>query len=54
MRKPQEVADKTPMERLAAFTRKLIAVPKTEIDKRAREYDNRKRERKAKGILPVG
>ena len=37
---------KTPMERLADFARKLIAVPKTEIDKMASEYDAKKRERK--------
>jgi hypothetical protein len=34
------------MERLASFTKKLIAIPKDEIDKKAREYDTRKRNRK--------
>jgi len=38
----------TPMERLAAFTKKLIAVPKSEIDQRARKYDARKKKRKKK------
>ena len=39
---------KTPMERLADFTKKLISVPKKEIDKSARDHDANKRGRQSK------
>ncbi len=38
----------TPMERLASFTKKLIGVPKEEINAKEREYNKRKRDRKRK------
>jgi hypothetical protein len=52
MKRPQDEQTATPMERLASFTKKLIAVPKEEIDKRTREYEVRKRERRKKRVKP--
>jgi hypothetical protein len=46
MKNPREEQAASPMERLASFTKKLIAVPKEEIDKRTQEYEAQKRERK--------
>jgi hypothetical protein len=44
MKKPtEEPTGTTALERMAAFTKKLIAVPKDEIDMEAREYETRKR-----------
>jgi hypothetical protein len=44
MKKPQSEADtRTPMERLADFTRKLISVPKEEIAEREREHKKARR-----------
>ncbi len=36
----------TPFQRFTDFARRLIAVPKAEIDEKAREYERRKKERK--------
>ena len=38
--------DEKPYENFKEFLGKLIAVPKSEIDKRANEYNKRKEERK--------
>lgn len=35
----------TPLDRLRDLTRRLVAVPKAEIDKRARAYRKRKKPR---------
>ncbi len=48
MKKPEDEQAASPMERLASFTKKLIAVPKEEIEKNAREYATQKRERTRK------
>ena len=37
----------TPLERLRAFARRIIAVPKAEIDKQEAEYQRRKKRTKA-------
>jgi len=39
----------TPFEKFLAFTKKVVAVPKAEIDKREKEYQAERRRRKAKG-----
>lgn len=38
-------------ERFEAFAKQLISIPKTEIDKRAKEYERQKQRRKRKKML---
>jgi hypothetical protein len=42
----------TPFERFDAFTRRIVVVPKAEIDKKMRAYERRKWQRKRKENLP--
>jgi hypothetical protein len=46
---PESSKPKTPMERLAEFTRKLVRVPKEEIAEREREYKTEQRKSKRRG-----
>ena len=41
--------DRTPFQRFTDFAKRLMSVPKSEIDEQAREYEQRKRERQCKG-----
>lgn len=44
-----ESKDPTPFEKFRAFTKKVVSVPKSEIDKREKEYkDQRQRKRDKK------
>ena len=43
--RPRPPPERTPFQRFTDFARRLMAVPKAEIDEQAREYDERKRER---------
>lgn len=36
----------TPLERLTNFAKRVIAVPKAEIDEQARKYDQKKKRRR--------
>jgi hypothetical protein len=36
----------TPREKFLAFTKKVVSVPKSEIDKREREYQRRRKRKK--------
>jgi hypothetical protein len=45
--KPSENPTETPLERTARLARKLIAVPKAEIDKQSRKYEREKAKRQA-------
>jgi len=38
----------TPFERFTDFTRRIIAVPKAEMEKKAKEYKKRRSKRKEK------
>ena len=40
-------AEPTPREKFLAFTKKIVAVPKAEIDKREREYQRARRRKKS-------
>ena len=42
MRKPEKSSTPTPFERLTEFTRRIIAVPRSEIEKRARAYKRKR------------
>jgi len=47
--KPSQPPSKSEeFERFEAFAKKLISVPKTEIDKRAKEYERQKQRQKHK------
>ncbi len=46
--KPRPPPERSSFQRFTDFTRRLMSVPKAEIDERAREYEQRKRERKRK------
>lgn len=39
---PSHEPEQTPFERLAEFARRIVAVPKSEFEKRAREYRRRR------------
>ena len=43
--KPRPPPEQTAFQRFTEFTRRLMGVPKSEIDERAREYERKKRER---------
>ncbi len=45
MKKPENVQGATPLERLAAFTKKLIAVPREDVAAKEREYKTQRREK---------
>lgn len=47
MTEPRTPKPKTPFERMEAFTKKVIAVPKKEIEKQQRAYDRAKAKRQA-------
>lgn len=36
----------TPMEKLADLTRRIVAVPKEEVDKRARAYERQRQQKR--------
>ncbi len=36
-------SSETPFERLADFTRRIVTVPKSELDKKMREYGRKKK-----------
>ena len=40
--------EQSPMERMEKLTRALVGVPKEELDKKARAYERRKKNRKAR------
>lgn len=40
----------TPMERLTNFAKRVVAVPKSEIDAQAKQYDKGRRQRRAKRL----
>jgi hypothetical protein len=42
----ESTAEQTPSERFSDFLKRLLAVPKSEIDERAREYEKQKQKRK--------
>jgi hypothetical protein len=44
--KPQKPEELSPFERFWDFARRIIAVPKAEIDEQEAEYQHRKRKRK--------
>jgi hypothetical protein len=46
--KPRPPPDPGAFQRFTEFARRLMSVPKTEIDERAREYERKKRERQRK------
>lgn len=46
MKKPENVPGDTPLERMTAFAKELIAVPREEIVKREREYKQARKSRK--------
>ena len=48
MKKPENVPGDTPLERMAAFAKELIAVPREEIVKREREYQAQRQRAKRK------
>jgi hypothetical protein len=39
---------RTPFERFEDFTRRIMAVPKKEIDEKAKEYERKKKRKKRK------
>lgn len=43
----------TPFERLADFTRRIVAVPKAEVDKRMRALERQKKRRAAPRAKPA-
>jgi|GEM_PF-3108930 len=45
--KPKEKPTETPLGRTAQLARKLLAVPKAEVDKQSRKYDKGKEERRS-------
>lgn len=45
--KPNDRQNETPLERTARLARKLIAVPKAEIDKQSRKYEREKEKRQS-------
>jgi hypothetical protein len=40
----------TPLERLTNLTKRLVAVPKSEIDEQAKRYEQKKRRRKRRKL----
>ena len=51
MKKPDK--SKTPFERLTEFTRSIVGVPKSEIDKKALAFQQRKKKRPAAHQQPT-
>ena len=47
-----ESSEQTPFERFVEFARKIVAVPKSEIDEQERIYKSRRRTRKRKEPAP--
>jgi hypothetical protein len=47
-----ESSEQTPFERFVEFARKIVAVPKSEIDEQERIYKSQRRTRKKKGASP--
>jgi hypothetical protein len=48
--KPKKFDDLSPFERLREFARRIVAVPKAEIDHQEAEYQRQRAERKQKGL----
>jgi hypothetical protein len=48
--KPQKPDELSPFERFWDFARRIIAVPKAEIDEQEAEYHRQRAERKQKGL----
>jgi hypothetical protein len=47
-----ESSDQTTFERFVDFARKIVAVPKSEIDEQERIYKSQRRTRKKKDVAP--
>lgn len=45
----KETGQPTPFEKFLAFTKKVVAVPKAEIDRREAEYQRARKLRREKG-----
>jgi len=50
MEKPDKPEELTPFERFREFARRIVAVPKYEIDNQEAEYRRRRAEDKEKGL----
>lgn len=54
MEKPDKPAELTPFERFRAFARRIVAVPKYEIDQQGTEYRRQRARDKEKGLRAEG